>query len=86
MNIENDTRWTSVLNMMQRHVGLHESVAKINDTNLDGMLLSVACERRADSLLNELFEPNEDSLKLQSDDCTPCHIRAYFDLVLVYIQ
>lgn len=84
--IDNDTGGTSVLYLLQRHVALHESVAKIDDANLDDLLLSAACEQRVDLLLPKLFQLNKVLFKLQSNECPLRQAKGIFRLPFWFVS
>lgn len=50
--------------MLNRHVELSDSVCKLNDVDLDSVLLPASFERRNDALLTTLEELNDMVLKL----------------------
>lgn len=80
--LSNDTRWTSIYEMLRRHVALREHVSKLDDIDLDDLLLPASSERRIDGLVEKLKELNEVVLKLQTHNCTLRQARAYLDSVL----
>lgn len=80
--LKNDTRWSSTFLMLLRHAELREHVLRLDDMEIDALLLSPASERKVDNLIRKLRELDEVTKKLQRADCTIRVARAYFDTVL----
>lgn len=61
--LDNETRWTSVYKMIERHVSWRDFVHKLEDKDLDDVFLAAAAERPIDALLKNLKNVNGVVLK-----------------------
>lgn len=78
----NDTRQTSVSDMLKRHLVLRNFVCQLNDVELDDALLPAFSEHRTDAILIKLEVLNGVVLKRQLHRRTVCQALAYFDTEL----
>lgn len=68
--------------MLRRSVSLGDAVSRLDEEDLGVFLLADSTERRIDTLVQNLAKLNEVVLKLQLNNCTLRHARAYLDSVL----
>lgn len=80
--LQNGTRWSSTVLMLQRHAQLRKHVKRLDDVKIEVFLLSPAVERKVDVLIGKLAELDEVTKKLQCSDATIRITRVYFEAVL----
>lgn len=81
----NDTRWSSVNDMLPRYVFIRGHLSKLNIPDLNDLLLGREKAQEIDKRFGTMKKLNSIKLKLQPDDATVSQIRCFFDPVIDFI-